>query len=504
MNKKIVCLSIFVSILFSCGGRSRLDNFFSKSEMEIKYPDFRENILSDSLRNFFTDSAFVDKSSIYAAVVDSFYRLNNYQPVWTKNIFDNSGLEVFLSHIQRVAEHGLNPDYFNQTTIIALRDSLKNGVSEQGMAAIYQSFRELEYLLTKAYINYATGLKYGFLSPIKLFPNDYFIGVQSPDSAHYTDLFAAMDDPADYLATLQPTDTNYIQLQTLLRQYESVPDSLVSDSVEYRYKTLQANLERYRWKRTTPPAEKYIYVNVAAFDLQAIEPDCDPVTMNVCVGKAKTNQTPLLESEVSYMNLNPTWNVPASIIEKEIVGAVRRDSTYLTKQRMKILKGGEEIDPTTIDWKKINPKHFPYLIRQDSGNGNSLGRIKFMFPNPFSVYLHDTPSKSKFLSKNRAISHGCVRVQHPMNLAFFCLTVKDSVYFDRIRTTIELNPVSKEGKKLKRQGLLEPLKNDIVFLTNKIPLTIDYRTVYALPDGQIQFAEDIYGFDEKIRKALHN
>ncbi|MDR0833340.1 MAG: L,D-transpeptidase family protein [Candidatus Symbiothrix sp.] len=505
MNKIVRTLILVAALsLASCGGRSGGLNklLHSQSEMERNYPDFQADIVSDSLRMFLTDSAFVDTTSSYVAAVDSFYRLNHYQPIWIKNIFEDTRLDTLLSHIQRVPNHGLNPEYFEQTTITNLLDSLKTGFTNKGMADIYSSFRQLEYLLTKAYISYATGLKYGFLSPKKTFPNDYFITIQSPDSAHYAGLFAAADAPGAYLAKIQPTDTDYIKLQALLKQYDSLPDSLVSDSIATNYKTVQANLERYRWKRTTPPSEKYIWVNVAAMNLQAIEPGYEPVTMNVCVGKATTNQTPLLESELYYMNLNPTWSVPASIIEKEVYWAYRKDSTYLTKQRMKILKGTEELNPDSIDWKKINPKHFPYSIRQDSGNDNSLGRIKFMFQNPFSVYLHDTPSKRRFLMKDRAVSHGCVRVQNPMDLAYFCLSTKDSVYFDRLRTTIELPPVSKEGKRLQRQEKLEPLKNDIVFLTHKIPLTIDYRTIYTLPDGTIQFAEDIYGFDAKIRKAL--
>jgi murein L,D-transpeptidase YcbB/YkuD len=548
--------------------------------MESKYPDFKEKTLSDSLRIFLTDTAFTDTNSVYATAIDSFYRINNYQPVWTKNIFENPHLDTLLSYIQRVADHGLNPEYFKKTIINNLLDSLKNGFQEKEPTDIYQSFRQLEYLLTKAYMAYATGLKYGFLSPAKLFPADYFIEIQSPDSAFYAGLFDAIDDPDAYLAGLQPTDTLYLQLQKLLKQYESLQevsfDSIVFDPkktknyvlnqananfpliaqrlmltgeleqtdrpdsvyatltkellaavnvfrvnhsypedkelgevtinalnrpLSYYYKTIQANLERYRWKRTTPASDKYIHVNVAALNLLAVESGYAPLTMNVCAGRAVKNQTPLLESEVSYMNLNPTWNVPASIIEKEVVGNVRKDPAYLKKQRMTILKGTKVINPATIDWKKINPKHFPYLIRQDSGDGNSLGRIKFMFNNSFSVYLHDTNLKSRFLYKDRAVSHGCVRVQKPMDLAFFCLTEKDSVYFDKLRTSIDLPPVSTEGKKLLKQAKLGHI-NDIVFLKTKVPLTIDYRTVYTLLDGKTYFADDIYGFDNRIRKAL--
>ncbi|GHT20935.1 hypothetical protein AGMMS4957_09010 [Bacteroidia bacterium] len=489
MNRAL--LVVFMLSLLCSEARGGSFRFF-ESEMESKYPDFQEDVLSDSLRIFLTAKAFVDKSSIYADAVKRFYRDNNYQLVWTKDFFDNPRIDTLLSHIQCSTVHGLNPEHFEKTAIIHLRDSLKTGWFGKGMPDIYRSFRQLEYLLTKAYIDYATGLKYGFLSPQKLFPRAYYIATQTPDSAHYADLFAAIDAPSDYLAGVQPADTFYLQLQALLTQYQ--------DSLPY-YKTVQANLERYRWKRKTPPSDKYILVNVAAFNLLAVAPDSKPLTMNVCVGKV-TNQTPLLESEIAYMNLNPTWNVPASIIENEIYWAVRKDSTYLTRHRMKILRGEKEIAPDSIDWGKIDPKHFPYQIRQDPGDDNSLGRIKFMFKNPFAVYLHDTPSKRHFLRTNRAVSHGCVRVQHPMDVAYFCLPTKVPVYFDRLRASIDLPPISEEGKKLKKQGLLGGLDNDIILLSPKVPLTIDYRTIYALPDGKIYFADDVYGFDKGIRKAL--
>lgn len=267
-------------------------------------------------------------------------------------------------------------------------------------------------------------------------------------------------------------------------------------------KTIQANLERLRWRKTNPLPEKYIEVNVAGFYLKAIEPDMNPIIMNVCVGRAEKNQTPLLESNISYMNLNPTWNVPNSIIEKEIYRQVRKDPAYLAKNNMKILKrNGQEVDASSINWNELSPKKFPYLIRQDSGDENSLGRIKFMFSNPFSVYLHDTPSQRAFSAKNRAISHGCVRVHKPIDLAFFCLTDKDSLYLDRILYSIDRQPLTREGKRLLNEGKLKKTE-DVVYLKKKVPLYINYFTFYILPDKQTYFADDVYYFDTIIRKAL--
>ena len=574
MKHLYICLSLFFCLsLVACGKNKSSEPTVSilpqKTEMEQHYPDFEESIVSDYLKHTLSDTTHVE----------FFYKENQYPVLWVKDIYNDSRLDTLLSCISLSTEHGLKPELFGWSEMESLRDSLKNN-SYQEKELIYQSFSRLEYLCSKAYIDYVTGMRYGFTNPKELFPDDYFIKVALPDSVYYADLYASLKEkPIDFLQASQPSGEYYLKLQSLLKEYAALSDSsfvevpfkkgkksLVlnqSDTIlphiarrlmitgelprteyadslystltedllaainlfrvhnsypeanelgegtitslnrpfSYYYKTIQANLERARWQ--TASHDKSIRVNVAAFILQAIEPNREPVKMNVCVGIARTNQTPLLESEISYMNLNPNWNVPKSIIEKEIYLHVLKDSTYLSKNRMKVLtNSGAEVDPSTIDWKSLNAARIPYLIRQEPGNANSLGRIKFMFNNPFSVYLHDTPAKSRFLAKNRAVSHGCVRVQNPMDLAFFCLAEKDSLHFDRIRYSIDLSPLSEAGKKALKQGNLKKV-NDIVSLNEKVPVIIDYATVYLLAsDKKLYFADDVYSFDSKILDAL--
>ncbi len=573
-------LTLLSCLLFACGGKNPSDgsqtSIFSKSKLETNYPDFQVSVLSDSLKSLLSDTTFTAISSI-----DSFYVANDYHPVWTKDIFENPALDTLVACIQQSSAHGLDPEIFDRETMSNLLDSLRNGAYGKEMPAVYHAMRQLEYLATKAFVDYTTGLNYGFVHPKTLFPDDYFIGIQSPDSAHRVYLFSQLkEDPLSYLQSVQPTNEHYLKLQGLLKEYETLqettfdsipfkkgqknytlnqeneifpliakrlmitgelPQTEYADSIyatltpelmeavnlfrvnnsypedeelgegtvqslnrpfSYYHKAIQANLERARWKRITPASKKYAQVNVAAFILQAFEPDYDPIKMNVCVGIAYRNQTPLLESEIYYINLNPQWNVPSSIVEKEIYWLVKKDPTYLSRHRMKVLsRGGGEVDASSLNWDDLNPKRFPYLIRQESGNANSLGRIKFMFENPFSVYLHDTPSKRNFSYKNRAVSHGCVRIQKPMDFAFFCLTEKDSVYFDRLRISIDQSPISVEGIKQMKEGKLKRLEN-VVHLKEKVPLTIDYYTVYMLPDGKFYFADDVYGFDKKILGAM--
>lgn len=265
---------------------------------------------------------------------------------------------------------------------------------------------------------------------------------------------------------------------------------------------IKANMERYRWKHIKEKHDKHIDVIIPAFKLIASQKnDSIPLIMRVCVGTSR-NKTPSLDSNIGYINLNPKWNVPKSIARGEISYLQKKDRTYLKKRNMKLFKNGKEVDPETIDWDKVEPSKFNYFVRQDSGDGNSLGRIKFMFNNNFAVYLHDTPVKRAFLRKNRAVSHGCVRVQQPIDLAFFCLPTPSDEYKDRLRYSIDRNPETKEGKDLLSKNKLKKL-SDIINATEKISLTIDYHTVYMHPHEDIlYYADDVYDYDSIILKML--
>lgn len=264
----------------------------------------------------------------------------------------------------------------------------------------------------------------------------------------------------------------------------------------------RANMERYRWRRTKQIHDKHIEVNIASFSLAASQPDSLPLIMRVCVGTTR-NKTPLLQSDLGYMNLNPVWNVPKSIAQGEVAVLQKRDPTYIKRKNMRLFKGGKEVDPASINWSEVNPSQFSYYIRQDAGYGNSLGLIKFMFNNKFSVYLHDTPSKMAFTRKNRAVSHGCVRVQQPFDLAVFCMSPVASTYKDQVLYSVKKEPLTATGKKLAKEGKLKKLP-DIINMSDKISLIIDYYTAYMYPqDSNLYYADDIYGYDDLILKALN-
>ena len=557
-----------------CGSTSKESSsvftFFQKTEMEKCYPDFKEKTLSDSLKTVFSGTS----------LIDDFYRNNQYTPLWTKDIFDSPELDSLVFYLKNSVMHGLNPEKFRYFEIKQLIDTLQTGDLKENMSMLYHYLMQLEKLATNAFVDYTTGLRFGFMNPQKVFSGSYFIPVMQPDSVYYNRLFSELkNNPIEFLSESQPKNPDYLKLQEALSFYKErediaftpipkkgktvyklkdaapsvlpliakrlmltgeLPETINPDSVyavlnadllsavnlfrkhisypedeeigeptidalnrpmSYYSEKIKINLERLRWKKETPVGEKFIEVNVAAFRLKAIEPEADPLLIRVCVGKAGENQTPLLQSEIYYINLNPKWNVPSSIITKEIYWSVKKNPDYLKRNQMKLIdRSGKEVSQESVDWNSLNPKKFPYQVVQNSGAGNSLGRIKFMFNNPFSVYLHDTPVKNAFSYRNRAISHGCVRVQKPIELSSFLFEKKDPVYLDRLLITIDRNPESPEGKELFKKGTLKKL-DDIVYLSKKTPLVIDYYTSYVLPD-HVYFADDVYGFDKKIVKII--
>jgi murein L,D-transpeptidase YcbB/YkuD len=273
---------------------------------------------------------------------------------------------------------------------------------------------------------------------------------------------------------------------------------------------IDVNLERLRWVPVKSLGKKFIRVNVADMTLKAYKNDTVALTMKVCVGRP-LNMTPLLQSNIFELIINPTWTVPNSIIVKEIAVKASKNISYFERNHIRVYLQGTEIDPSTVDWTKISISHQPYKMVQDSGSKNSLGRIKFNFNNPFSVYLHDTNLKSAFKHHDRAVSHGCIRVEKPVELLNFCFPdlrpvyktqiQKNELIIDKIRHSIDLKVISKVGKdQLKANP--NSMKVKKVELNPFIPIVMDYQTCFINLKGKIMFREDIYKLDILLNKQL--
>jgi len=219
---------------------------------------------------------------------------------------------------------------------------------------------------------------------------------------------------------------------------------------------------------------RYIVVDVPAYTLEVVERDQPVMTMRVVVGTPSW-PTPVLSATMSHVVLHPDWHVPLSIAAQELLPILRSNPGYLTQQHMRVSYGPHDVAPHSIDWGKVSKKNFPYRLRQEPGPNNPLGNIKFMFPNRFQVYLHDTPSRTLFPKPARAFSHGCIRVEKPIELAEYVL--RGVMSRDRLLASM--------GQRTSRT----------VILAEPVPIYLVYRTVWVKDDGAVQFQPDIYGYD---------
>lgn len=271
-----------------------------------------------------------------------------------------------------------------------------------------------------------------------------------------------------------------------------IPDGVIgkgtifalNQSPEELIKTAAVNLERLRWLPDRIKDLELILVNTANFQLDFIQRRDTVLSSKVIVGKSY-HSTPQFSAEMSYIVFSPTWTVPNSITRNEIIPSVKKNPNYLVRNNMKILTAnGAEISAESIDWGKVNPRTFPYIIRQEPGENNSLGLVKFMFPNKHSVYIHDTPARSLFEREERALSHGCIRIQKPFELAKLLLSFDPNWTDEAIQNAMHLP------------------KEKIVNLDRKIPVVVLYLTYWADSRGNYFFRRDLYSRDNEIYGSL--
>ena len=261
-------------------------------------------------------------------------------------------------------------------------------------------------------------------------------------------------------------------------------------SDQEKFNRIAITIDRYKMLPDTMP-EKYIWVNIPSFSLRLISNDTLILSSKVVVGKPKT-RTPVLTSAVSEMITYPQWNIPASIIEKEILPGMKKDTGYLRKKGYMLLNSkNEEVSPDSVNWSKYK-KTIPYKVIQGSGDDNALGVLKFNFNNNYSVYLHDTNQRSFFSMDSRALSHGCVRVQEWEKMAYYIINNENSS-----GTNGKVKPVPVDSLD---HWLLVKEKHSIP-IRAKVPVFIRYFTCEAT-NGQISFFEDIYEEDKKMIELL--
>jgi murein L,D-transpeptidase YcbB/YkuD len=296
----------------------------------------------------------------------------------------------------------------------------------------------------------------------------------------------------DYPGAVDETQATYgPELQEAVKRFQRRhglhPDGIASAGtiarmnvpVEDRIRQIALNLERWRWLPRTL-GDRFVLVNIPEFRLEVWERDRVPLSMRVVVGKTDT-PTPIFADDMTYIVFAPYWNVPPDIARNETVPAVLGDAAFLQRTNMEVLdRSGNPVDPASIDLERLSD----YRFRQRPGASNSLGLVKFMFPNQFNVYLHDTPADSLFARATRSLSHGCVRVEQPEALAQYVLADQPDWTPERIRAAM-------------RSGQERTVK-----LKAPLPVYLGYWTARVSADGLLQFRDDLYKVDARQMTLL--
>ncbi len=248
-----------------------------------------------------------------------------------------------------------------------------------------------------------------------------------------------------------------------------------------------ANLERQRWLNFER-GKRHIYVNLPEFAFRVFDNGRETFYSRVVIGKAAYDfRSPEFVDKMTHMVINPTWHVPASIAGKEYLPIIKNDPGYLARKGMRMLdENGNTVSPASIDLSGFDENNFPYNIKQRPDPGNALGKVKFMFPNRFNIYMHDTPAKSLFGRETRAFSHGCIRVHKPFEFAYFLLARQTG------------------NAKGTFHSYLNTGREQYVNLKSHVPVIIAYQTVVFDKKGGASYRGDIYGRNAKILRALQN
>lgn len=248
-------------------------------------------------------------------------------------------------------------------------------------------------------------------------------------------------------------------------------------SVEQRITQLKLNMERWRWL-PRDLGQRYILVNIPAFQLTAYDRGKPVMVMEVIVGSSD-RPTPMVSGELHSVVFNPPWTAPRIIVAKDLLPKQRRDPDFLSKRNIHVYRNNMEVDPRTVDWRKVSYNYLPYVLQQEPGPLNPMGRIKLLFHNRFDIYLHDTPQRSLFSKTERALSSGCIRLSQPEKLARFVLAENGNGW----------------NEKAVRKALYSK-DTQTVTVNTPLPVYLLYFTAWVGSDNRANFRNDIYQIDD--------
>jgi len=432
------------------------------------------------------------------------YTTSGWSPLWTQGGRPTASARAALDQLAHIDSRGLEPADYDVSSLRRLAQELDVGASGPATPA---AIAEYDVMLSTAALRALRSLQYGRVSARVAhaqlrFPHDPWdapvalraLATSTNAAQHFTDAEPPYQHYrllVDALARYRSLASDTTMLRATLRdttRKRKAPESLetLRHRLDARVEQITTTLERWRWlphRFAVPP----IIVNIPAFELYAFrgfgDRERDVLRMNVVVGKSYDHKTPVFSGAVRYLIFSPYWDVPPSIARKEVLPKARRNIDYLTRNEFEIVGSNEQVIASTyaaLDAVSAGRAR----IRQRPGAQNALGGVKFIFPNEFNVYMHDTPAQALFGEARRDFSHGCIRLSRPAELA--ALLLRDQAGWDSTRIATEM-----------LRGT--PLQ---VSLTTPVPVHVVYATAVAREDGSVAFHDDIYGHDRRLRAML--
>ena len=418
----------------------------------------------------------------------------------------SSDADSLLAYLQReLPSNGLDTAAFPLTQIAADLQIIHQLAFDSVGQSINEVLPRLDQALSEAFVTYTTGQRYGFVRPDKLLNHlDFKVGgqgyarlfdyeVAAPNREEARRQLSSPDRLA-YLYASQPSGAVYQALRQKLAE---------TTDPETREK-LAVNMERCRWQMVQPAQTgRRIIVNIPALQLWALGGD-SVLNMRVVCG-AQLTKTPLLHSEISHLQVNPEWIIPKNIVDNE-VSHHAGDSAYFARNHYYIVDrtSGDTLSPVKVSAERL--KMGGLRVGQRGGSGNSLGRIVFRFQNNFGVYLHDTNNRGAFNRDRRTLSHGCVRVQKPFDLACYLLPEIDEWAKDCMRISMDIRPETDRGRRYLQEHADAPRPYRLMTyhdVSSRVPVYIIYYTAYPNPaTGVVEYWPDVYGFDKLIHAEL--
>jgi murein L,D-transpeptidase YcbB/YkuD len=410
--------------------------------------DAADRAVAEKIRDLLAtkaDKFFADKKERAAAV--AFYQGRNLAPFWLDKGIENARAEAVVARMKSADADGLEPSEYMPPNFA--------GLAPDALA-------EAELKLTRTVLTFARHLQAGRF-PYSRVSRNIELPQAAPEPADILNSVATAADAGKALDSFSPQQEPYRKLKAMLAELRSKPGA-----AKGQIDTIVANMERWRWY-PRDLGNAHVLVNLPDFTLKVMHNGAQAWTTRIVIGKPGM-ATPLLTETMKYITVNPTWHVPQSIVQNEYLPALAQDPTVLDRMGLRVSYNGGQVQ-----------------ITQPPGEGNALGRLRFNFPNRFSVYHHDTPDKQYFAQDFRAYSHGCMRVQDPAKYAEVLLNIARP----REHWTAE-----------RIKGMFGGAEQDIQLQPTPIWVHLTYQTAFADNAGKLQMRRDLYSLDSRTLAAI--